>query len=325
MHPSRQYQLAQSPYDDRQVNHNSHRHPQRYGQANPVHSLAARSGYQAVEYPRLENSSSMQPIHSSRQDHYTQYPTYDQRVRYNSPQNPQRYGQVNPVHSLAAPSGYQAVEYPRLENSSSMQPIHWSRQDHYTQYPTYDQRVWGKSSHHPRCHDRVNHGHYVEARSGNTERPPRPIYPSDMPEGNSIYEHGTQSWAAKTVERRHSVSPRKRRCLRSPAPTRFRSFADRRDPLPNERREKGESVVRRSKTITEVDTPQRRIRCTEKIRLQDIVEERWEPPTGKRQRLPPLNWRKGEKYIRTSDGTIVGKTGFRNLVIEDLSSRAQRN
>jgi hypothetical protein len=39
--------------------------------------------------------------------------------------------------------------------------------------------------------------------------------------------------------------------------------------------------------------------------------------TGKRQRLPPLDWRKGEKYNRAPDGTIIGKEGFTKLIFDD--------
>jgi len=63
----------------------------------------------------------------------------------------------------------------------------------------------------------------------------------------------------------------------------------------------------------------RKRRLTEKETIGDIVEERWTTPTdsGKRQRLPPVDWRRGERYIRAPDGTVIGKTGFRNLVVDD--------
>ena len=59
-------------------------------------------------------------------------------------------------------------------------------------------------------------------------------------------------------------------------------------------------------------------RCSERELLEDTIEEHWNPASGgKRQRLPPLDWRKGERYIRAPDGTVIGKTGFRNLVVDD--------
>ena len=41
-------------------------------------------------------------------------------------------------------------------------------------------------------------------------------------------------------------------------------------------------------------------------------EEFWRPPRkgAKRQRLPTLDWRKGERYIFAPDGTVIGKEGF---------------
>ena len=61
-------------------------------------------------------------------------------------------------------------------------------------------------------------------------------------------------------------------------------------------------------------------RTTEKEKVGEIREQRWDDAviqTGKRQRLPPLDWRKGERYIRTPDGTVVGKTGYTKLVCDD--------
>lgn len=55
---------------------------------------------------------------------------------------------------------------------------------------------------------------------------------------------------------------------------------------------------------------------------QDLIGEKvqtwWDPAvTGKRQRLPVLDWRKGERYNRAPDGTIIGKEGFEKLVFDD--------
>ena len=55
----------------------------------------------------------------------------------------------------------------------------------------------------------------------------------------------------------------------------------------------------------------------------------WNPNsvlTGKRQRLPVLDWRKGEKYIAAPDGTVIGKEGFDKLVFDDTTrwKRKQR-
>ena len=61
-------------------------------------------------------------------------------------------------------------------------------------------------------------------------------------------------------------------------------------------------------------------RTTEKEKVGEIREQRWDDAiiqTGKRQRLPPLDWRKGERYIRNPDGTVVGKTGYTKLVCDD--------
>ena len=59
---------------------------------------------------------------------------------------------------------------------------------------------------------------------------------------------------------------------------------------------------------------------TEKEKVGEKEEQFWNPSsvvTGKRQRLPPLDWRKGEKYVHAPDGTIIGKTGYSNIVCDD--------
>lgn len=64
---------------------------------------------------------------------------------------------------------------------------------------------------------------------------------------------------------------------------------------------------------------------------QDLIGEKvqtwWDPVvTGKRQRLPVLDWRKGERYNRAPDGTIIGKEGFEKLVFDDTigSSKSKK-
>ena len=63
-----------------------------------------------------------------------------------------------------------------------------------------------------------------------------------------------------------------------------------------------------------------RPRTTEKDQIGERVEEFWDPMsirTGKRQRLPRLDWRKGERYITAQDGTVIGKVGYTRLVCDD--------
>ena len=62
-------------------------------------------------------------------------------------------------------------------------------------------------------------------------------------------------------------------------------------------------------------------RLTQKDQLGEKLQTFWNPEslaTGKRQRLPPLDWRRGEVYLRSSDGTVIGKEGFENLVFDDV-------
>ena len=63
-------------------------------------------------------------------------------------------------------------------------------------------------------------------------------------------------------------------------------------------------------------------RVSQKDQLGEKIQTFWNPEsvvTGKRQRLPPLDWRKGEVYLRAPDGTVIGKEGFANLVFDDMS------
>jgi hypothetical protein len=65
---------------------------------------------------------------------------------------------------------------------------------------------------------------------------------------------------------------------------------------------------------TAVKRPKQRDQIGEKVQTW------WNPiVTGKRQRLPVLDWRKGEKYNRAPDGTVIGKEGFENLVFDDTA------
>lgn len=61
-------------------------------------------------------------------------------------------------------------------------------------------------------------------------------------------------------------------------------------------------------------------RSTQKDMVGERVQRWWNPAsivTGKRQRLPVLDWRKGERYNRAPDGTIIGVEGFDKLVFDD--------
>lgn len=61
-------------------------------------------------------------------------------------------------------------------------------------------------------------------------------------------------------------------------------------------------------------------RPTQKDQIGEKVQTWWNPAsivTGKRQRLPVLDWRKGERYNRAPDGTVIGKEGFAKLVFDD--------
>ena len=65
-------------------------------------------------------------------------------------------------------------------------------------------------------------------------------------------------------------------------------------------------------------------RPTQKDLIGDKVQTWWNPAsilTGKRQRLPVLDWRKGERYNRAPDGTVIGKEGFAKLVFDDNVGR----
>jgi hypothetical protein len=71
-------------------------------------------------------------------------------------------------------------------------------------------------------------------------------------------------------------------------------------------------------------------RVSQKDQLGEKIQTFWNPEsivTGKRQRLPPLDWRKGEVYLRAPDGTVIGKEGFANLVFDDMqiSSDSKKN
>jgi hypothetical protein len=64
-------------------------------------------------------------------------------------------------------------------------------------------------------------------------------------------------------------------------------------------------------------TKTRRVRRP-RDQLGEKIQTWWNPSVvGKRQRLPVLDWRKGEKYNRAPDGTVIGKEGFDKLVFDD--------
>ena len=79
------------------------------------------------------------------------------------------------------------------------------------------------------------------------------------------------------------------------------------------------ALVPVSRTVSRTASAKRE---TQKDLLGEKIQTWWNPSsvvTGKRQRLPVLDWRKGERYNRAPDGTIIGKEGFENLVFDDTA------
>jgi hypothetical protein len=86
------------------------------------------------------------------------------------------------------------------------------------------------------------------------------------------------------------------------------------------RREMGTSTSGVQTAMVPYHPREPRNRTTEKDQIGERIVEYWDPATvqpGKRQRLPRLDWRKGEKYLTAPDGTIVGKIGYSRLVCDD--------
>jgi len=84
---------------------------------------------------------------------------------------------------------------------------------------------------------------------------------------------------------------------------------------------RSEAVTRSQPTAMVPYVPrEHRPRLTQRDQIGERTQEYWNPSTiqtGKRQRLPRLDWRKGERYLRAPDGTIIGKQGYSNLVCDD--------
>ena len=84
------------------------------------------------------------------------------------------------------------------------------------------------------------------------------------------------------------------------------------------RPKKEKHIIKKDKKDTTVAIPAPRRRRAPQI-CNDKQTVWWNATsTGKRQRLPPADWRKGERYISAPDGTKVGLTGWKEVVCEEL-------
>ena len=109
-------------------------------------------------------------------------------------------------------------------------------------------------------------------------------------------------------------------------------FNDKIDNSPVRRKEKAKPVAKKPRRSQSEIAPaivpyipkEHRPRPTQRDQIGERTQEFWNPSTiqtGKRQRLPRLDWRKGERYLRAPDGTIIGKQGYSKLVCDDGFSK----
>lgn len=148
---------------------------------------------------------------------------------------------------------------------------------------------------------------------------PEVITSSPIPKRNTQTRKSGQSRLEKSDDRKSSRPQRRRSSLE-----RESSIPQRSDERKSSRRRNLLTTTRTVHTAIAVSSrniPRRKgTRISQKDQLGDKVQTLWNPEslaTGKRQRLPPLDWRKGEVYLRAPDGTVVGKEGFKNLVFDD--------
>ena len=117
------------------------------------------------------------------------------------------------------------------------------------------------------------------------------------------------------IERRERPNKREENSRKPPKEDRQKFPKEKRHKRPVERARSVSHAVH-STAIVPAHVPARRVAAP---KLANDKQTIWWNATvsGKRQRLPPADWRKGERYISAPDGTKVGLTGWKEVVCDD--------